>query len=106
MREAANFLNAMAEGRTLADLRGRIDHEVQTARRQLDDVAAALIAAGLAMWDGDANDRLIVRGRANLLADELADLDRIRTLFDDLERKRDIAEFPEWPSKAKACGFS
>ena len=47
------------------------------------------------MWDGEANDRLIVRGRANLLADELADLDRIRTLFDDLERKRDIAEFLE-----------
>ncbi|MBP8930280.1 MAG: heat-inducible transcriptional repressor HrcA [Paracoccus sp.] len=95
MREAGNFLNAMAEGRTLADLRGRISHEVSAARRQLDDVAAALIASGLAMWDGEANDRLIVRGRANLLADELADLDRIRTLFDDLERKRDIAEFLE-----------
>ena len=54
-----------------------------------------MIASGLAMWDGEANDRLIVRGRANLLADELADLDRIRTLFDDLERKRDIAEFLE-----------
>ena len=37
-----------------------------------------------------------MRGRANLLdqTDE-ADLDRIRVLFDDLERKRDIAEFLE-----------
>ena len=35
--------------------------------------------------------------RANLLeaGAEPADLDRIRTLFDDLERKRDIAEFLE-----------
>ena len=42
-------------------------------------------------------DRLIVRGRANLLdADgSEADLDRIKTLFDDLERKRDIANFLE-----------
>ena len=95
MREAANFLNAMAEGGTLADLRSRIATEVNAARRQLDDVAAALISAGLAMWDGESNDRLIVRGRANLLEQELADLDRIRTLFDDLERKRDIAEFLE-----------
>ena len=50
----------------------------------------------LALWEGESSDpRLIVRGRANLLAHELADLDRIRSLFDDLERKRDIAEFLE-----------
>ena len=38
-----------------------------------------------------------MRGRANLLGETGAeeDLDRIRTLFDDLERKRDIAEFLE-----------
>jgi heat-inducible transcriptional repressor len=51
------------------------------------------------VWDGDSDnyERLIVRGRANLLdADsEEEDLDRIRSLFDDLERKRDIAEFLE-----------
>ncbi|WP_134680896.1 heat-inducible transcriptional repressor HrcA [Paracoccus ravus] len=96
MREAANFLNAVAEGRTLADLRGSISREIEASRQKLDNMAATLIASGLAMWDGDETDpRLIVRGRANLLAHELADLDRIRNLFDDLERKRDIAEFLE-----------
>lgn len=96
MREAANFLNAVAEGRTLADLRRSISHEIEASRQQLDLMAAALIASGLAMWDGDGSDaRLIVRGRANLLADESSDLDRIRSLFDDLERKRDIADFLE-----------
>ena len=36
-----------------------------------------------------------MRGRGNLLSgpESKADLDRIRTLFDDLERKRDIAKF-------------
>lgn len=96
MREAANFLNAFAEGRTLADLRHGISREIETRRQELDLKAAELIAAGMAMWDGDGLDaRLIVRGRSNLLADELADLDLIRSLFDDLERKRDIAEFLE-----------
>ena len=40
-------------------------------------------------------ERLIVRGRANLIENtsESQDIDRIRVLFDDLERKRDIAEF-------------
>ncbi|MDT1062725.1 heat-inducible transcriptional repressor HrcA [Paracoccus sp. CPCC 101403] len=96
MREAANFLNAVAEGRTLADLRHGISQEIKASRQQLDQVAAELISSGLAMWNDDGPDpRLIVRGRGNLLAHELADLDLIRTLFDDLERKRDIAEFLE-----------
>lgn len=94
MREAANFLNAFVEGRTLEELQRDIAREMDVSRQQLDRIAAELISSGLAMWDGEGTDaRLIVRGRANLLADELADLDRIRTLFDDLERKRDIAEF-------------
>ena len=96
MREAANFLNAIAEGRTLGDLRAGIDRDILAARQQLDQVAAELISAGLALWhESEFDPRLIVRGRANLLANEEAGLDRIRTLFDDLERKRDIAEFLE-----------
>jgi heat-inducible transcriptional repressor len=44
---------------------------------------------------GGDNERLIVRGRSNLLeaAGTAEDLERVRVLFDDLERKRDIAEF-------------
>lgn len=96
MREAANFLNSMAEGKTLSELRGRISREADARRQQLDSLAADLIDSGLALWDGADNDaRLIVRGRANLLDSEAADIDRIRELFDDLERKRDIVEFLE-----------
>jgi heat-inducible transcriptional repressor len=38
-----------------------------------------------------------VRGRSNLINEggDPLELDRIKTLFDDLERKRDIAEFLE-----------
>ena len=96
MREAANFLNAVAAGRSLAELRREIGREIEASRQQLDRAAAELIAAGLATWDGEGPDaRLIVRGRANLLDAEAADLDRVRRLFDDLERKSDIAEFLE-----------
>ena len=96
MREAGNFLNAMAEGRTLSELRGQIGQEIAARRRELDVLAAELVQSGLALWDNQSSDpRLIVRGRANLLDQEAADLDRIRVLFDDLERKRDIVEFLE-----------
>ncbi|WP_327793911.1 heat-inducible transcriptional repressor HrcA [Harenicola maris] len=99
LREAANFLNSIAEGRTLAELRQVIAREIKQQRQKIDVLARELIESDLAIWDseGMATERLIVRGRANLLGDDAGagDLDRIRSLFDDLERKRDIAEFLE-----------
>ena len=97
MREAANFLNALAEGRSLSDLRQTIGRDIAARRTEIDGLAQALVESGLALWEhpGEQGERLIVRGRANLLdgGGEAADVDRIRSLFDDLERKRDIAEF-------------
>ncbi|RBI77620.1 heat-inducible transcriptional repressor HrcA [Roseovarius sp. TE539] len=99
MREAANFLNALAEGRTLSDLQNDITAQIAERRQEIDTLAHALVESGLAVWDGEdtGDERLIVRGRANLLNSETEeeDLERIRSLFDDLERKRDIAEFLE-----------
>ena len=97
MREAANFLNAIAQGRTLSELSGAITTEIALRRQEIDTLAADLVENGLATWvgEGEHHERLIVRGRGNLLDDGTseADLDRIRHLFDDLERKRDIANF-------------
>jgi heat-inducible transcriptional repressor len=99
LREAANFLNSFAEGRTLSELSRVMTQHIQDSRRELDVLAQDMIESGLAVWEneGDRTERLIVRGRSNLLdaPSEEADLERIRTLFDDLERKRDIADFLE-----------
>ena len=97
MREASNFLNSLAEGLTISDLRTRIRDQISLRRQELNILARALVEDGMALWEneGDGQERLIVRGRSNLLsegADEV-ELERIRNLFDDLERKRDIAEF-------------
>ena len=98
MREATNFINAVAEGRSLSELGAAITREVNARRQEIDVLARELIDSGAAMWEnkGESTERLIVRGRGNLISDEdTDDLDRIRTLFDDLERKRDIADFLE-----------
>ncbi|MDT8328084.1 MAG: heat-inducible transcriptional repressor HrcA [Roseovarius sp.] len=99
MREAANFLNSLIEGKTLSDLQTVIAKQIAARRQEIDQLSHAMVESGLAVWEGegDAYERLIVRGRANLLNSgaEEVDLERIRTLFDDLERKRDIAEFLE-----------
>jgi heat-inducible transcriptional repressor len=97
MREAANFLNALAEGLTLSELRTRMVAEIAHRRQEIDSLAREMVEGGLALWEnaGEPSERLIVRGRSNLI-DGVADqseIERIRVLFDDLERKRDIAEF-------------
>ena len=97
MREAANFLNALAEGKTLTEIQRDLKGQIEAKRRQIDGLAHDLVQSGLAVWadDDDQAERLIVRGRSNLLGQDgqEQEIDRIRVLFDDLERKRDIAEF-------------
>ncbi|MEC8631761.1 MAG: heat-inducible transcriptional repressor HrcA [Pseudomonadota bacterium] len=104
MREAANFLNSLAEGRTISELRSVMATEMKRRKAELDVLAQEMVNSGLAIWEnqGEQNERLIVRGRSNLLESGTAseDLDRIRNLFDDLERKRDIVEFLELAENA------
>ena len=94
LQEASNFLNARLKGRPLAEARSEMRGELDAARRDLDAAAARLVEDGLAAWSGgpDRERALIVRGRANLLhdAETAADLDRVRTLFDDLEQKEQL----------------
>ncbi|MCY3878889.1 MAG: heat-inducible transcriptional repressor HrcA [Rhodobacteraceae bacterium] len=98
MREAANFINAVAAGKNISELKNLMGAEIDARRAEIDEIATELIRKGLAVWDNESEDdgsaRLIVRGRSNLLGPEdNVDMGRIRELFDDLERKRDIAEF-------------
>ncbi len=97
MQEAANFLNATVKGRTLSELSAAISNEIKDNRQELDVLAQQLIQDGIAVWDnkGSAHERLIVRGQSNLIENDAIgeDLERIKTLFDDLERKRDLAQF-------------
>jgi len=97
MREAANFINALAEGRTISELGRVMKDEIVRRRQEIDGLAREMVESGLAIWEnkGESTERLIVRGRGNLLSEggSEEDLERIKQLFDDLERKRDIAEF-------------
>jgi len=94
--EASNFLNARIRGRTLSEVTAEVEAARRNARQELDDIATRLVEAGLASWSGAGGSReqLIVRGQANLLGDVHAseDLERIRTLFADLETKTDVIE--------------
>ena len=91
---AGNYLNARLVGRTIEEAKAAIAADVESKRAQLDELTAKLVEAGLASWAGSGGERsaLIVRGQANLLDDvtALADLERLRTLFDMLETKESM----------------
>ena len=105
MKEAANFLNAIMGGNTLSEAKKLIKNEIDYRRQELDSLAHDLVRSGLALWEDseERNERLIVKGRSNLLneSSQQEDLDRIKNLFDDLERKRDIADFLELTEKGE-----
>jgi heat-inducible transcriptional repressor len=90
---AGNFLNSRLVGRTIEEARSEIGEEVGSHKAQLDELTSRVVSTGLASWaGGDGHSALIVRGQANLLGDvtALADLERLRTLFEMLETKETV----------------
>lgn len=95
LQECTNFMNFHLRGKTLSEALKQTSVEIKNAEAELDNVTHRLIQDGFAQWAGGMaiDDRkLIVRGRANLLndADLSMDIERVRVLFDELERKRDL----------------
>lgn len=100
MVEASNYLNARLSGRTLDDARAGILVELEGERAELDTLTAKIVAEGLATLTAPADSDekvLIVRGASHLLEsmEVQSDLERIRTLFDDIERKNELIRLLE-----------
>ena len=95
LEQASNYITARLAGRTLAEASATISTEIKAGKSQLDEASRDLVERGLAVWSEDAANRpvLIVRGQSNLLDDAaLGDLERVRSLLDDLENKQSVAE--------------
>lgn len=90
---AGNYLSARVRGRTLAEAQDLIRSEIDSNRAQLDQLTAKLVQEGVALFSGAGEPTLIVRGQSRLLDEASeADLERVRMLFDDLERKQEVVD--------------
>lgn len=93
LAEAANYLNTRLAGRTLGEARLEIADELAAHQAELDALASRVVESGIAVLGEDRGDpTLIVRGRARLFDDveALSDLERLRRMFDHLERRRGL----------------
>ena len=100
--EATNYLNARLIGRTLEEARRLILEDIKLKRAELNELSARVIESGLATWAGEPGSALIVRGQARLLEDITAieDLERVRALFDALERGENFVRLLELANSA------
>ena len=93
--QAGNYITAKLSGRSIEDIQQTLEKEHAARKSDLDKLAAKVVDAGIAIWSGgELPTSLIVSGQANLLENLEAqeDLEKIRQLFDDLDRKSDLIE--------------
>ncbi|MGB8365808.1 MAG: heat-inducible transcriptional repressor HrcA [Rhizomicrobium sp.] len=104
LSEASNYVNSRLRGRTIGAARSEIMAELENERVLLDTLTAKIVAEGLATLAAPADGPrgsdekvLIVRGTSHLLdtVEAQADIERVRTLFDDIERKNDLIRLLE-----------
>ena len=105
LEQASNFITAHLHGRTFSEAARAIAAEIASGKAALDTASRELVERGIAVWSEDAAQRpvLIVRGQANLLDETaLSDLERVRSLIDDLENKQSVAELLESAREARS----
>jgi len=104
LSEATNYLNARLRGRTLDAARGEVLLELEGERAELDRLTAKIVAEGLATLSSSGGGLrnseekvLIVRGASHLLdtVEAQVDIERVRTLFEDIERKNELIRLLE-----------
>ena len=105
LQEVSNYVTAHLAGRTLGEAAKAVEAEIRSGKSALDAASRDLVTRGLAVLSQDAAQRpvLIVRGQANLLDDAaLADIERVRSLIDDLENKQSVSELLEVAKQGEA----
>lgn len=95
LQSAANYLNALCEGRDLADIRANVLNDLQDTKDRMDqEVLNAAEIARLALAEkntGTPREDMLLSGETNLMTfAELSSLERLRDLFEAFNRKRDI----------------
>ncbi len=92
LQQAANLLNERFSGRDLLHIRRELLNELQLTRESMNALMeTALAMAGKVFEDDDETEDYILQGQTNLMSfAELADMDKLRQLFEAFSEKREI----------------
>jgi heat-inducible transcriptional repressor len=95
LERVANYLNSQFAGRPLADIRAVLLRDLRSARTEMEQLLAQSVELAEQVLVPDRDD-MVMAGQTRLMGvQELADLDRLRDLFDTFARKREILQLLE-----------
>ncbi len=92
LRQAANYLTEHCRGRDLYRVRSQLLEEMRAARQSMNEQMIEAIELAQAIFPEHAPDPdLVLAGETNLMGiEELADMDKLKSLFDAFSQRRDI----------------
>ncbi|MGO1000965.1 heat-inducible transcriptional repressor HrcA [Lysobacter sp. CA196] len=95
LERVANYLNAHFAGRPVAEIRATLLVELRNAQSEMQSLLAQSVELAEQVLMPD-NDDMVLAGQTRLMGvQELADLDRLRELFEAFARKREILQLLE-----------
>ena len=89
LESIANYLNSIAGGLTMLELRAKIVEEMRNDKNLYDELLAGALRLGAMAAGGAADDGLYVEGKANIFdqPEFRADFERMKRLFATFEEK-------------------
>ena len=101
LEQASNYLNRHYAGRSWADIRAALLAELQAARSELErTLAAAVELSEQVLPEGDED--VLLAGQTRLMGSpDMADVERLRHLFDAFAQKREILGLLERCARAQ-----
>ncbi len=91
LQRVANYLNAEFSGRDLATIRQQVLDSMQAVRDDMQQVMQMAMAVTDRVLAESGKDDLVIAGETNLMQyREMADLDKLRQLFEAFHAKQDI----------------
>ncbi|MES9846565.1 MAG: heat-inducible transcriptional repressor HrcA [Candidatus Sedimenticola sp. PURPLELP] len=104
LEQAANLLNQHYSGASLEEMHKRLVSEMEDARNDMNQIMArALEMAETVIDSSDTDDDFVLAGQTNLMDfDELAQMDRLRQLFDSFTEKQHLLHLLDDSLQAQA----
>lgn len=102
LEQVANFLNAQFSGQRLDEIRLRLLRDMQETSNQMNRLMATTVELAQAAFQGAPQPDMFVAGQTNLMGvHDLANLERLRELFEAFQRKRDLLAVLERCARAE-----
>nr|VFJ93054.1 MAG: heat-inducible transcription repressor HrcA [Candidatus Kentron sp. LFY]VFK19487.1 MAG: heat-inducible transcription repressor HrcA [Candidatus Kentron sp. LFY] len=102
LRQAANYINSMCHGNDLWDVRARLLRDLRKTREHMNRIMMVTVEiAEKGLVPEQAEEDVVVAGQTHLMEyGDLADMEKLRNLFDAFGQKRDILHLLDESLKA------